>query len=71
MQCFSYLCMYDSLLPKDPLKRAYVRYFIEYYSSKVQSEFFKYAFNIKAENAFTDYEKNVSGALDRVSYTTM
>ncbi|CAO3664853.1 hypothetical protein G6F70_009203 [Rhizopus microsporus] len=56
-----------NLLPKDPLKRAYVRYFIEYYSSKVQSEFFKYAFNIKAENAFTDYEKNVSGALDRVN----
>ncbi|KAG1463809.1 hypothetical protein G6F56_005207 [Rhizopus delemar] len=54
-----------NLLPQDPLKRAYIRYFIEFFSTKINSEFFKYLFNYKGEKAFENYEKNVSEAFER------
>ncbi|KAI8369810.1 glutathione S-transferase [Choanephora cucurbitarum] len=54
-----------NLLPKDPLKRAQIRFAIEYFSSKVTPEFYKFLMNIKAENARADYEKNINQALAR------
>ncbi|OBZ85474.1 Glutathione S-transferase omega-2 [Choanephora cucurbitarum] len=54
-----------NLLPKDPLKRAQIRFAIEYFSSKVTPEFYKFLMNIKAENARADYEKNINQALTR------
>lgn len=60
------LISFCSLLPKDPLKRAYIRYFIEIFSSKVNSEFFKFIFNIKEENARIEYEKNIGASFERV-----
>ncbi|CAO3691837.1 unnamed protein product [Rhizopus stolonifer] len=64
----SYLCITSHrLLPKDPLKRTSIRYFIEYYASKAQSESFKYVLNFKDENNFSDYEKNVNATLERIN----
>lgn len=59
-----------SLLPKEPLKRAHVRFAIEYFSSKISAEFYKYVFNQSAENARANFETNVDAALNRVSITT-
>lgn len=56
-----------NLLPKDPLKRAYIRYFIEIFSSKVSSEFFKFIFNIKEESARIEYEKNIGVSFERLN----
>lgn len=58
-----------SLLPKEPLKRAHVRFAIEYFSSKVNAEFYKYIFDQSAENARANFETNVNVALNRVSTT--
>ncbi|KAK4519764.1 Chitin deacetylase 1 [Mucor velutinosus] len=54
-----------NLLPKEPLKRANVRFAIEYFSSKISSEFYKYLFNQSAENARENFETNVNAALIR------
>lgn len=59
-----------SLLPKEPLKRAHVRFAIEYFSSKVNAEFYKYIFDQNAENARANFQTNVNAALNRVSITT-
>ncbi|KAL9548454.1 hypothetical protein MBANPS3_005667 [Mucor bainieri] len=53
------------LLPKEPLKRANIRFAIEYFSSKVSTEFYKYVFNQSAENARENFETNVNAALIR------
>lgn len=62
----SAMCVY-SLLPKEPLKRANIRFAIEYFSSKINTEFYKYVFNQSAENARENFETNVNAALIRVS----
>ncbi|CEP08342.1 hypothetical protein [Parasitella parasitica] len=54
-----------NLLPKEPLKRAYVRFAIEYFSSKINSEFYKYIFNQNAENARENFETNINASLVR------
>jgi glutathione S-transferase len=53
-------------LPKEAIKRANIRFAIEYFSSKVNANFFKYVFNTSAENARADFEKNVNADLVRV-----
>lgn len=55
------------LLPKEAIKRAQIRFAIEYFSSKIQSGFHKYAFNFKAEGAREAYETDVNAGLVRVS----
>ncbi|KAF1805323.1 thioredoxin-like protein [Mucor lusitanicus] len=54
-----------NLLPKEPLKRANIRFAIEYFSSKINTEFYKYVFNQSAENARENFETNVNAALIR------
>lgn len=58
------------LLPKEPLKRAHVRFAIEYFSSKINTEFYKYVINQSAENARENFETNINTALIRVSGCT-
>lgn len=58
-----------SLLPKEALKRAHVRFAIEYFSSKINAEFYKYIFDQSAENARANFETNVNASLNRVSIT--
>ncbi|RCI04033.1 hypothetical protein CU098_004651 [Rhizopus stolonifer] len=55
-----------NLLPKEPIKRANIRFVIEYFASKVAPEFYKLLMNFKAENAKADYEKNLNTALVRL-----
>jgi hypothetical protein len=63
------LMIIHSLLPKEALKRAHVRFAIEYFSSKINAEFYKYVFNQSAENARANFETNVNAGLIRVSIT--
>lgn len=56
-----------NLLPKEPIKRANVRFAIEYFASKIVAGFYKFAFNSKAEGARETYETEVNAALVRVS----
>jgi glutathione S-transferase len=56
-----------NLLPKEPLKRANIRFAIEYFSTKVNAVFYKYVFNSKAEGAREAFEKDVNAGLVRVS----
>lgn len=60
-------CCMRRLLPKEPLKRAHVRFAIEYFSSKINTEFYKYVINQSAENARENFETNINTALIRVS----
>ncbi|KAI8357277.1 glutathione S-transferase [Blakeslea trispora] len=54
-----------NLLPKDPLKRAQIRFAIEYFASKISPEFYKFVMNMKAEDARANYEKNINQGLVR------
>jgi glutathione S-transferase len=56
----------NSLLPKEPLKRANVRFAIEYFGTKIAPEPYKY-FGNKAENALETFKKSINEALKRVS----
>lgn len=56
-----------SLLPKEAIKRANVRFAIEYFGTKVAGSFHKYAFNDKNEGALETYKADVNAALVRVS----
>ncbi|KAI7894971.1 thioredoxin-like protein [Mucor mucedo] len=53
------------LLPKEAIKRAHVRFGIEYFASKITAGFNKYAFNYKGEGAREAYEVDVNAALVR------
>ncbi|KAI9255543.1 thioredoxin-like protein [Sporodiniella umbellata] len=56
-----------NLLPKDPLKRARIRYFIEFFFSKFFSEYYKYLTNYRESDALSTYEKNANIALKKVN----
>jgi glutathione S-transferase len=58
---------YFRLLPKEPIKRANIRFAIEYFGSKVNASSYKYVFNSKAEGAREAYENDINAALVRVS----
>ncbi|CAO3634581.1 unnamed protein product [Mucor hiemalis] len=54
-----------NLLPKEAIKRANVRFAIEYFGTKVAGSFHKYAFNDKNEGALETYKADVNAALVR------
>lgn len=60
-----------SLLPKEAIKRANVRFAIEYFGSKINSGFAKYAYSSKVEGSRETYLKDVNAALVRVSIIKM
>jgi glutathione S-transferase len=57
---------YNSLLPKEPLKRANIRFAIEYYASNISPNIYSYARN-KEANAEETFRENVNKAFKRVS----
>jgi glutathione S-transferase len=55
-------------LPDGALQRAQVRFAIEYFSSKISSEWYKFLQNFKSAEAREAYDKNINAALVRVRY---
>lgn len=55
-----------SLLPKDPIKRAEVRFVIEFFASKVASQQYALLSNFNEESA-QKFKENVNAAYKRVS----
>jgi glutathione S-transferase len=62
------LIVKNRLLPDGALQRAQVRFAIEYFSSKVSSEWYKFLQNFKSAEAREAYDKNINAALVRVRY---
>lgn len=62
-----YLC---SLLPEDPVKRAEVRFVIEYFSSKISPLFYGVLRNMTDEGK-KEYVEKITGAYKRVSIGMM
>jgi hypothetical protein len=54
-----------SLLPKEPLRRANVRFAIEFYASKFGPEVFKYTSG--PERNLEEFKTNINNAFKRVS----
>lgn len=56
-------------MPKEAIKKANVRFAIEYFSSKINAAFFKYLMgDRKAEGALESFDKDINASLDRVSF---
>ncbi|CAO3639710.1 unnamed protein product [Mucor hiemalis] len=56
-----------NLLPKEAIKRANIRFAIEYFGSKINASVFKYVTNQKVEGSRATFESEVNSALVRVS----
>lgn len=56
-----------SLLPKEAIRRANVRFVIEFFTTKINGVFFKYLFGSQDEAAFEEFDKEINASLVRVS----
>ncbi|CAO3639706.1 unnamed protein product [Mucor hiemalis] len=54
-----------NLLPKEAIKRANIRFAIEYFGSKINASVFKYVTNQKVEGSRATFESEVNSALVR------
>lgn len=58
-----------SLMPKEPIKRANIRFAIEHFGSKITPEMYKYAINSKEDaGALDKFKENVNTGLKRVRF---
>lgn len=54
------------MLPKEAIRRANVRFAIEFFGSKITPAFYKFVLNSKESGAFEQYKETINAGLERV-----
>ncbi|KAI8073595.1 glutathione S-transferase [Thamnidium elegans] len=55
-----------NLLPKEAIRRANVRFVIEFFTTKINGVFFKYLFGSQDESSFEEFDKEINASLVRL-----